>query len=179
MEQNNIRLFNYENKEVRTFEKAGLVWFATKDLEQITGHSNIRSVIKKALDIDEVHTMYNVDKSGRQNNTQFINESGMYKLLFRSRLPQAKAFTKFVTSVILPTIRKTGSFNTNNADVVKEYRLKQALEVKTDQRRNLSQQIKRIREDLALLEDKRFSRCVPDYKNKLQPVSEAVQYSLF
>lgn len=179
METNNIQLFNYESKQVRTFEKDGLIWFVATDVAEITGHKRIRSSINRILDTDEAHIVGGMDKSGKFNNIQVINESGLYKLLFRSKLPQAKAFTKYVTSVILPTIRKTGSFSIKNTDVIKEYQLKQALEVKTDQRRQLSQQIKRIREDLAVLEEKRFSSCVPGFHRRLQPDSEPTQYSLF
>jgi len=106
-------LFAYEDKEVRTVDVDGEIWFVSMDIEHFSGHKNIRGSINKVLDSDEVSSVMIEDKTGRMHQTQIINESGLYKILFRSNLPQAKEFTKYVTSVILPTIRKTGGYNAN------------------------------------------------------------------
>jgi len=114
MENNtNTMLFEYNEKQVRTVDIDGEIWFVSMDIEQHSGHRNIRATINKVLDSDEVGNVMIEDKTGRLHQTNIINESGLYKLLFRSNLPQAKEFTKHVTSVILPTIRKTGNYNAN------------------------------------------------------------------
>lgn len=108
-----IQLFTYENKEIRTINKDGQMWFVALDIAKVTGHDKIRNAIYKILDEDEALSMGLEDASGHIQDMLIVNESGFYKLMFRSRLPQAKAFTKFVTSVILPAIRKTGQYNPN------------------------------------------------------------------
>lgn len=124
MNTNKIQFYNYENKEVRLIEREdGSLWWVASELSEITGHKRIRDSINKILDVDEADIVGIVDKAGRTNSFQIINESGFYKLMFRSKLPQAKAFTKYVTSVILPSIRKTGGYNSNApqlAQIVKD-----------------------------------------------------------
>ena len=178
MEANNIQLFNYENKEVRTFEKDGLVWFVSIDVAEITGHKYIRNTINKVLDIDEVANVVAIDEIGRNHSVQAINESGLYKLLFRSRLPQAKAFTKFVTSVILPTIRKTGGYNANTKQLQEIAHDKQEIETLTDTKNRIN---KRLRFLKLRVEENETAIFAPYWANKtaLQPENEALQYSLF
>ncbi len=143
MEQ--IQLFNYENHEVRTIQKDGEIWFVSRDLEQITGHKNIRNTINVVLDLDEVNSVVIGDDKNSKNTFQIINESGLYKLLFRSKLPQAKAFTKYVTSVILPTIRKTGSFSANSNQLREIANDKNELQTLTDQKSKINKRLRFLR----------------------------------
>ena len=100
MEKHNIKIYNYKGKEARIIEKEGCLWWVASDLSKITGHRAIRTSTNKILNANEIDIIYITDITGRANHFQIINESGFYKLMFRSKLPQAKAFTKFVTSVM-------------------------------------------------------------------------------
>ena len=64
----------------------------------------------KALDEDEVSSVYLTDALGRKQDTKVVNESGLYSLIFQSRKPEAKSFRKWVTSEVLPAIRKNGYY---------------------------------------------------------------------
>ncbi len=178
MEANNIQLFSYENKEVRTFEKDGLVWFVAADIADITGHANINDSIYKILDKDEIDTLESVDTIGRKRNYLAINECGFYRLIFHSTLPQAKAFTKFVTSVILPTIRKTGGYNVNTKQLQEIATDKQEIETLTATKNRINKRLRFLKMRVEENETAIFS---PYRANKtvLQPEIEAIQYSLF
>ena len=100
--------FSYEDKEVRTVLIEGEPWFVAKDICDILEHTN-HIVALQMLDEDEkgVSKVYSL---GGYQDTNVINESGLYNLIFRSNKPEAKAFRKWVTSVVLPAIRKTGYY---------------------------------------------------------------------
>ena len=176
MEQ--IQLFNYENQEVRTIFKDGEIWFITMDIAQITGHRNIRASGNRYLDTDEVAISYISDKSGRLNQTQIVNESGLYKLLFRSKLPKAKVFTKYVTSVILPTIRKTGSFNGNEKYMQELANDKQEAQELTEQKNRINKRIRFLR---LRIEDNEKTIFQPYNVNKkrLHATSDQTQLTIF
>ena len=108
---NNLTIFTYENTSVRTLtDNQGEPWFVAKDvcgiLELAHTHSSLR-----LLDEDEkgVHTMHT--PSGDQEMT-IISEPGLYSLILRSRKPEAKAFKRWVTHEVLPSIRKHGMYAT-------------------------------------------------------------------
>ena len=143
MEQQNIQIYNYEGKEIRIIEKAdGSLWWVASELAKVTGHKNIKTSIEKILDKDEVHIMDFADKTGRAHRIQTVNESGFYKLMFCSRLPQAKVFTKHVTSVILPTIRKTGAYNVNTPIFIEIAHDKQAVKELTEQKNTINKRLR-------------------------------------
>ena len=142
MEKQNIQTYNYKGKEVRVIERAdGSLWWVASELAEVTGHKDINTSVR-VLDDDEVHIMRLVDKAGKTNNFQVINESGFYKLMFRSKLPQAKAFTKYVTSVILPTIRKTGGYNSNAPQLTEIAHDKQAVKELTEQKNAINKRLR-------------------------------------
>lgn len=109
MSKNEITIFNYEAKEVRTVEKNGEPWFVLKDICEVLELSTPKRVAER-LDIDEVSLTHVIDSIGRKQETLIINESGLYSVILRSDKPQAKPFRKWVTSEVLPSIRKTGSY---------------------------------------------------------------------
>jgi prophage antirepressor-like protein len=113
MKQNSLQVFQFESNEVRAFMKDSEIWWVAKDVCEVLGLVNITEALK-ALDPDELtSTML---KSGGQNREmKIINEPGLYSLILRSRKPQAKTFKRWVTHEVLPTIRKTGSFDTPSA----------------------------------------------------------------
>lgn len=106
---NNIQIFKYENNDVRTVEMNGEPWFALKDVCAVLGISNHKMTAQR-LDADEVILTDLTDSMGRQQETTVINESGLYNVILRSDKPEAKPFRKWVTSEVLPSIRKNGGY---------------------------------------------------------------------
>lgn len=91
-------------------------WFVAKDVCNALDITNSRDAIKKMLDDDErgvanFYTPAGNYQGGGEQQLNIINESGMYNLIFRSRKPEAKAFRKWVTNVVLPSIRRTGTYS--------------------------------------------------------------------
>lgn len=117
--------FKFENHFVRTITgECGEPWFVAKDVCEVLEHSN-PSVALLSLDMDERAKV----SLGRQGEANIINESCLYILILRSNKPQAKPFRKWVTSEVLPAIRKTGSYTAGKAQqpkslapIAKEYR---------------------------------------------------------
>lgn len=108
---NEIQIFNYNSSEVRTIQKDGEPWFVLKDVCQVLGISNHKMTAQR-LDKDEVSWTDLTDSLGRQQETTIINESGLYNVILRSDKPEAKPFRKWVTSEVLPTIRRHGMYAT-------------------------------------------------------------------
>lgn len=105
-----IQIFkNDEFGQVRTTTINGEPWFVGKDVADILGYSNPRDAIAKHVDDDDRNTVAIRDGKGNPNQT-IINESGLYALIIGSKLPTAKKFKRWVTSEVLPSIRKTGSY---------------------------------------------------------------------
>ena len=106
---NDILVFHYKSSEVRTVELNGEPWFVLKDVCAVLGISNHKMTAQR-LDADEVSLTDLTDSMGRQQETTVINESGLYNVILRSDKPEAKPFRKWVTSEVLPSIRKTGGY---------------------------------------------------------------------
>lgn len=102
---------NAEFGNVRTMEINGEPWFVGKDVAVALGYSKPLNAISMHVDEDDSLKQGLIDKIGRKQDTILINESGVYALIFGSKLPNAKKFKHWVTSEILPTIRKTGSYS--------------------------------------------------------------------
>lgn len=108
---NDITIFNHLGNNIHvTTDEQGEPWFVAKDVCAILGLSNPRTSLA-LLDEDEkgVHTM---DTPGGKQELTTVNESGLYSLILRSRKPEAKAFKRWVTSEVLPSIRKHGMYAT-------------------------------------------------------------------
>lgn len=103
---NKVAVFNYENNQVRSVAVNGDPWFVLADLCKVLELSNPTMVAKK-LDLDE---RAKSDLGLQERNVTLVNESGMYAVILRSDKPQAKPFRKWVTSEVLPAIRKTGKY---------------------------------------------------------------------
>lgn len=109
---NELQTFTYNNSQVRTVDKNGEPWFVLKDVCDILGLGTPARVAER-LDEDEkgmssIHTL-----GGKQEMT-VISESGLYNVILRSDKPEAKPFRKWVTSKVLPAIRKTGAYNSKD-----------------------------------------------------------------
>lgn len=105
----NIKLFEYQKKQVRTVLVKKRVWFVAKDVCDVLGLGNVSQALS-SLDDDEKNTII-LNEGIRGNPTiSIISESGMYSLVLSSRKPEAKAFKKWITSEVLPQIRETGRY---------------------------------------------------------------------
>lgn len=119
---NDIQIFSNEQfGQVRVITKDGEPLFVAKDITDILGYSNTSDAIKKHVD-DEEKDIAKCDTLGGSQNLLCVNESGLYSLVFGSKLPTAKKFKKWVTSDVLPSIRKHGMYATdeliNNPDLL-------------------------------------------------------------
>lgn len=107
---NNLEVFNFENKEVRTKSQNNEVWFCLKDVCSILEIKNHKDVVsrlnQKGVDISDTLT------NGGMQKVTFINESNLYKVIFQSRKQQAERFTEWVTGEVLPSLRKHGMYAT-------------------------------------------------------------------
>lgn len=118
---NEIEVFeNEEFGSVRTMEIDGEPWFVGKDIAVILGYSNPRDAISKRVD-DEDKGVAKCDTLGGTQELTVINESGLYSLILSSKLSKAKEFKRWVTSEILPTIRKTGGYISNSNLMLNTY----------------------------------------------------------
>lgn len=107
---NDIQIFNNpEFGEIRTVTIDGEPWFVGNDCAKALGFKDPYSGIRKNVDEEDKHTCP-VGSGAEQRNMNVINESGLYSLIFGSKLKSAKKFKKWVTSDVLPTIRKTGAY---------------------------------------------------------------------
>lgn len=108
---NELKIFeNPEFGEIRTVEVKGEPWFVGKDVATVLGYSNTKDAISRHVDDDDKRGSRFPTPSGVQNMT-IINESGLYSLILGSKLPKAKEFKHWVTSEVLPALRKTGSYS--------------------------------------------------------------------
>lgn len=105
---NNIQIFKYENNDVRTVEMNGEPWFVLKDVCVVLGLGTVSKVADR-LDADE-KGMNQIHTLGGMQDVTVINESGLYNVILRSDKPEAKPFRKWVTSEVLPSIRKNGGY---------------------------------------------------------------------
>lgn len=107
---NKVTIFKYEeNKLVRTMNVSGEPWFVLKDVCDVLGLSTPARVAER-LDSDEVSQAHLIDSMGRSQEMTIISESGLYNVILRSDKPEAKPFRKWVTAVVLPSIRKNGGY---------------------------------------------------------------------
>jgi len=128
-----ITAFNFEDRQVRAFSRDGEPWFVLSDLCQVLEIAEPHRAASR-LDDDEKdrHTMTTL---GGPQEVTIINESGLFSLTLTSRKPEAKRFKKWVTSEVLPAIRKTGSYgapvaNLNDPDTLRGLLFDYATEVK-------------------------------------------------
>ena len=102
---NELQIFNYNDKEIRTVKKDGDLWWVLKDVCDVLELSN-PTMIAGRLDEDE-RAKFDL---GRRGETNIINESGLYNVILRSDKPEAKKFKRWVTHEVLPSIRKHGAY---------------------------------------------------------------------
>lgn len=113
--QSKIQLFTNEelDMKVRVVEINGEPWLVGKDVAEVLGYSNTAKAIRDHVDIED-KLSERIVLSGQNREVIVINESGLYSLVLRSKLPEAKKFKRWVTSEVLPSVRKHGMYATDD-----------------------------------------------------------------
>lgn len=135
---NDIKIFeNPEFGSVRTIEVNGEPYFVGKDVAEILGYERATKAVADHVDTEDRDEVPIQDSIGRMQNTPVINESGLYSLILSSKLPKAKEFKHWVTSEVLPSIRKHGAYMTDDvlhrAITEPDFLIQLATELKAEQ----------------------------------------------
>ncbi|TDT63397.1 BRO family protein [Fonticella tunisiensis] len=118
---NNLQIFkNTEFGQIRVIEKDGQPWFVGKDVAEALGYKDTADAIKRHVDEDDKGAG-EIPTPGGIQAMILINESGLYSLVLSSKLESAKKFKRWVTSEVLPTIRKTGGYVSNDDMFINTY----------------------------------------------------------
>lgn len=110
---NEIINFDFQGQKVRSMLIEGNPYFVGKDVTSILGYVKSRNAIYQHVDQDDALKQGIIDDLGRTQNMTLINESGVYSLIFGSKLPEARKFKRWVTSEVLPTLRQRGTYSIN------------------------------------------------------------------
>lgn len=109
---NNLQLFNFEGNEVRTLKINDEPYFVGKDVANILGYKNGSRDINNHVDAED-KLKYQISTAGQIREQTLVNESGLYSLILSSKMPNARKFKRWVTSEVLPAIRKHGAYMTD------------------------------------------------------------------
>jgi prophage antirepressor-like protein len=104
-----ITPFNFEGSGIRWTTIGGEAWFAIADLCRVLDHTN-PTVAADRLESDDLSFAEVIDSMGRMQRARVTNESGLYELIIRSNKPDARRFRRWITSEVLPSLRKTGEY---------------------------------------------------------------------
>ena len=150
-----LQVFNFEEMPVRTVLIDGEIWFVGKDVAEILGYENPTKALRMHVDPEDKKmgvqnvTPYIIDALGRKQYPTFINESAIYTLAIKSNQPNAKPFRRWITSDVLPKIRKTGQYSVTGDSYliedpierayawIEERKKMQALELKTQEQQKV------------------------------------------
>lgn len=148
---NNLQIFNSEEfGDIRTVTINNEPWFVGKDVAEALGYSEPRSAVSKKIDEADRGVAEMETPSGKQNMT-IINESGLYALIFGSKLESAKRFKHWVTSEVLPAIRKTGSYQIPMTTDQKIQLLAQGNVELTEKVNSIDKDLQEFKQDMPLL----------------------------
>lgn len=151
---NNLQIFNSPNfGQIRTIQQNDAPWFVGKDVAEILGYSNTKDAIAKHVD-DEDKLGAQIATSGQNRNMTIINESGLYSLILSSKMPKAKEFKHWVTSEVLPAIRKTGGYIAGSENMTDAEIMAKAVLVAQSTIRQRDQRIKELESDVAAVKPK-------------------------
>lgn len=143
---NEIQIFNSsEFGEIRTVNIDNEVWFVGKDVAVALGYAKPLNALSNHIDEDDSLKRGLTDNLGREQDTIFINESGVYALVFSSKLPKAKEFKKWVTSEVLPSIRKNGGYIAGQENMTDDELLAKALLVAQNKIAEKNKEIERMK----------------------------------
>lgn len=132
--------------EIRTTQINNTPYFVGRDVATVLGYSKPENALSQHVDPDDTLKQGIIDKLGREQETTLINESGLYALVFGSKLPSAKEFKKWVTSEVLPAIRNHGMYATSELLDNPDLLIKIATELKNE--RAERERISKVNESL-------------------------------
>ncbi|ENJ9653499.1 phage antirepressor [Clostridium botulinum] len=135
-----IEMQVFKNKqfgEIRTIEVDNKPYFVGKDVAEILGYAKPQNAIATHVDEDDTLKQGITDNLGRIQQTTIINESGLYSLILSSKLPNAKKFKRWVTSDVLPTIRKHGMYATDELIDNPDFLIEVAIKLKEERQARL------------------------------------------
>lgn len=157
MNENGIQVWNYESSEVRTVQVNGEPWFVGKDVATVLGYSNTRDAIARHVD-EEDKAGVGIHDGSQMREVVVVNESGLYSLVLSSKLPNAKKFKRWVTSEVLPSIRKHGSYSVQSQFADLSPQLQVLIQMETRQKQIEARQAEQATA-LAGLEQKLQNTC--------------------
>lgn len=168
---NELTVFqNPEFGEVRTLEREGEPWFVLKDVCDALHISSVGNVANR-LDEDDVDLADIIDSLGRRQSTTIINESGLYSVILRSDKPEAKPFRKWVTSEVLPAIRKTGGYQARPMSMAENLAAQAQLLV--EQEKRIARIEQRVENALTAIARPQSDSWVEDMKGSIRAYCEA------
>jgi len=143
---NEIQFFkNAAFGTIRTMQdEKGEPLFCAKDVAEALGYKNTRDALHKHVERDDVAKRDTIDSMGRTQLATFVNESGLYALILSSKLPTAREFKHWVTSEVLPSIRRQGGYMVARADESDEEILARALQIMHATLQRKEEQIARL-----------------------------------
>ncbi len=156
MNENEVQVWNYEGAEVRTVQIDGEPWFVLTDVCRELEISNSRMAADR-LENDELMSV-KLTSGGQRREMTIVNESGLYTVILRSDKPQAKPFRKWVTSEVLPSIRKHGSYSVQSQFADLSPQLQVLIQMETRQKQIEARQAEQATA-LAGLEQKLQNTC--------------------
>ena len=151
---NNLQIFNSPDfGQIRIIQQNEEPWFVGKDVAEILGYSNTKDAIAKHVD-DEDKLGAQIATSGQNRNMTIINESGLYSLILSSKMPKAKEFKRWVTSEVIPAIRKTGGYIAGSENMTDAEIMAKAVLVAQSTIQQRDQRIKELESDVAAAKPK-------------------------
>ena len=151
---NNLQIFNSPDfGQIRTVQKNGEPWFIGKDVAKILGYERADNAIRNHVD-DEDKLMHQISASGQNREMYIINESGLYSLILSSKMPKAKEFKRWVTSEVIPAIRKTGGYIAGSENMTDAEIMAKAVLVAQSTIQQRDQRIKELESDVAAAKPK-------------------------
>ena len=144
---NELKIFeNTQFGQIRVIERDGEPWFVGKDVAEILGYADTYGALMKHVDEEDRQNCQN-DRFESPRGMTIINESGLYSLVLRSNLPTARQFKRWVTSEVLPAIRKTGGYIHADASMTPEEIMARAHVIAEDTIRRLEQKNRELTAD--------------------------------
>jgi prophage antirepressor-like protein len=104
-----LEIFHFNGAQVRTLTRDGEPWFVAADVARLLGYSDVHAAARRNVDPEDKGVVTVTTPGGFQNMTA-VSESGLYALIFGSKLPAARDFKRWVTAEVLPAIRRTGGY---------------------------------------------------------------------
>ena len=146
---NNLQIFDSPDfGQIRTIQQNGEPWFVGKDVADILGYQNGSRDVNRHVDEDDRQNYQNGTFESNRGLT-IINESGLYSLILSSKMPKAKEFKRWVTSEVIPAIRKTGGYIAGSENMTDAEIMAKAVLVAQSTLRQRDQRIKELECDVA------------------------------